>query len=113
ANTWSAISLIRILLRDPLSPLFPYTTLFRSHVEHVPHQGEQPARREQPRRLGRCRLRVEPVPRLGDGDQLGAAGGEPGRGGAARTEEHTSELQSRLDLVCRLLHEKKKQQTTK
>src|SRR5436190_18276217 len=63
------------------STLFPYTTLFRS--------GEVPADRAEP--LPRLR-RVQPR----------------GRGAAARSEEHTSELQSHSDLVCRLLLEKKK-----
>src|SRR5438067_9847657 len=68
--------------RPPRSTLFPYTTLFRS--AHL-HPGCQ---------LHRHRLvRVHPVRR----ERVGA-----------RSEEHTSELQSRFDLVCRLLLEKKK-----
>src|SRR2546422_4453485 len=66
---------------------FPYTTLFRSSA----------------RRHGR----VEPIPELQDRQaRRGAARSQ--RAGAARSEEHTSELQSRLHLVCRLLLEKKK-----
>src|SRR2546422_3618443 len=73
-----------MIRRPPRSTLFPYTTLFRS----VDGRGaeEPPARKS--RRLGRVREGVE------------------------RSEEHTSELQSRLHLVCRLLLEKKKNITT-
>src|SRR2546422_5907770 len=73
-----------MIRRPPRSTLFPYTTLFRS--------GAAQAR---PRRGA-------PAPRAGD------ARGRGGRAVPARSEEHTSELQSRLHLVCRLLLEKKK-----
>src|SRR5690348_17587533 len=77
-----------MIRRPPRSTLFPYTTLFRSHVGAV----------------------------------LGAAGGQPRDCGARRarsrvdlvrqrSEEHTSELQSPVHLVCRLLLEKKKNNT--
>src|SRR5690349_24250059 len=82
-----------MIRRPPRSTLFPYTTLFRS-----------------PDRIYRA------PPRRGEG-----AGHHPalvpiGRGQREliigdRSEEHTSELQSRRDLVCRLLLEKKKKQT--
>src|SRR2546422_4654116 len=76
-----------MIRRPPRSTLFPYTTLFRSRGEprascaarHRPAFGASPA------------LPVHRVPRR------------------ARSEEHTSELQSRLHLVCRLLLEKKKE----
>src|SRR5207249_7466441 len=98
-------------LRPPRPTLFPYTTLFRSprrapggtaalarrpgsrlpvrrgHWPGVVHRRQPPARRADERILQR------PQP-----------GGDPG----PRSEEHTSELQSRFDLVCRLLLEKKK-----
>src|SRR5437870_13189442 len=77
-------------LRRPLrSTLFPYTTLFRSLSDDAAHGGDVPpgARRPRPApRAAACRLGVQ------------------GR----RSEEHTSELQSRGHLVCRLLLEKKK-----
>src|SRR2546422_8577292 len=77
-----------MIRRPPRSTLFPYTTLFRSQVE-----GERPG--------------VVPLPLLGElGDEAGVTDGVPGR--PERSEEHTSELQSRLHLVCRLLLEKKK-----
>src|SRR3712207_8132605 len=86
-----------MIRRPPRSTLFPYTTLFRSGPDaQVSAQEAQDAglrRRRQPRRRpGRGR---------GAGRRLRRA-----RGG--RSEEHTSELQSRQYLVCRLLLEKKK-----
>src|SRR5438874_9410969 len=76
-----------MIRRPPRSTLFPYTTLFRS--------GWRAPRR---RRGGhRCLGRLVPAR---------AARGL--RAGLPRSEEHTSELQSRRDLVCRLLLEKKK-----
>src|SRR3712207_7219630 len=90
-----------MIRRPPRSTLFPYTTLFRS-----------PARREEPDRQPPGGLGVGG----GRGDPRGAAGAradpraEARRGdGYHRSEEHTSELQSRQYLVCRLLLEKKKQ----
>src|SRR3712207_7955825 len=90
-----------MIRRPPRSTLFPYTTLFRSGQDAVVGQ-----RRDddpwQPRGRG---LDVE-----GAG-QLGAdlrEQGEPPRRAVGRSEEHTSELQSRQYLVCRLLLEKKK-----
>src|SRR5438874_8911309 len=77
-----------MIRRPPRSTLFPYTTLFRSTSP---------------------RLRVDSShdPRLGPGI---AADRRPRAAipGPRRSEEHTSELQSRRDLVCRLLLEKKK-----
>src|SRR3712207_7730845 len=99
-----------MIRRPPRSTLFPYTTLFRS-VGHAPAGA---ARRERLRQElvppggrdplpggGLLRLPLRPRP-------LGRRGGVgPVR---ARSEEHTSELQSRQYLVCRLLLEKKKHQ---
>src|SRR2546430_11906161 len=73
-----------MIRRPPRSTLFPYTTLFRSH-DHAER--------------GRA-----------GGDRRGVPEGR--RGGRARSEEHTSELQSQSNLVCRLLLEKKKKQIT-
>src|SRR5690349_23015647 len=70
-----------MIRRPPRSTLFPYTTLFRSV--------RAPRRTRRPPELARVRLLVHVL---------------------ARSEEHTSELQSRRDLVCRLLLEKKKKQ---
>src|SRR2546430_8204484 len=68
-----------MIRRPPRSTLFPYTTLFRSLQGRAHHL--QPARRQ---------------------------GGGAGDGDGGRSEEHTSELQSQSNLVCRLLLEKKK-----
>src|SRR5688572_31791873 len=77
--------------RPPRSTLFPYTTLFRSER---PESGDA-------RRCGLHRQRhVHAAPR---------GAGEGRHGGRPRSEEHTSELQSQSNLVCRLLLEKKKQ----
>src|SRR3989442_1850201 len=77
-----------MIRRPPRSTLFPYTTLFRSRPGRD--------RRRLPRAPGRRR---DPGRRL-LGERLG--------GRQRRSEEHTSELQSRPHLVCRLLLEKKK-----
>src|SRR2546429_7198116 len=69
-----------MIRRPPRSTLFPYTTLFRS------------------RELGARNILHGSVRRYGERLRIGT-----------RSEEHTSELQSRLHLVCRLLLEKKKQ----
>src|SRR2546422_8419142 len=89
-----------MIRRPPRSTLFPYTTLFRSRL------------RAQCARLQILR-RWRDVPAL-----AGPARGQPRhvdraeRPPAHRSEEHTSELQSRLHLVCRLLLEKKKKSKT-
>src|SRR3712207_8995251 len=90
-----------MIRRPPRSTLFPYTTLFRSAA---------PPARVQPVLVPADDARAAdhaPGAGLGGGDQL-----VPGRAAAvqdpARSEEHTSELQSRQYLVCRLLLEKKK-----
>src|SRR5947209_13742493 len=79
-----------MIRRPPRSTLFPYTTLFRSSLStHAPEVFEQGYR-------------------TGSSDR--AVAGEVSRS-EARSEEHTSELQSRQYLVCRLLLEKKKKKT--
>src|SRR2546428_3294877 len=93
-----------MIRRPPRSTLFPYTTLFRSGVEDaLLHQVELDIQ-DLLELLGAERLEaddlVEPVHELGGELAL--------RRFDARSEEHTSELQSRSDLVCRLLLEKKK-----
>src|SRR5690348_18110699 len=85
--------------RPPRSPLFPYTTLFRSE------RGDRPladlgAGGEHARAA-----RGREVERRDRGQVHLAAAGEPGA--VVRSEEHTSELQSPVQLVCRLLLEKK------
>src|SRR2546422_6793585 len=133
-----------MIRRPPRSTLFPYTTLFRSHV-HGLAEGARPSARAGARRrvatdararedLARSRTLLRPG-RLRGGDQeipadqhagdlAALRAGDPARarraggrdrgtlatprydapaGGGVRSEEHTSELQSRLHLVCRLL----------
>ena len=86
-----------MIRRPPRSTLFPYTTLFRSLCPGQHVYGSVRLRRLQRHGLLRPALRV-------DGTSAGAEGALQGD----RSEEHTSELQSRFDLVCRLLLEKKK-----
>src|SRR2546427_9336307 len=96
-----------MIRRPPRSTLFPYTTLFRSRLEVGP-QAALIGIRDQP---------VE-IPLTADVDQREQPGRHHGEnrhrlggavhGGAPRSEEHTSELQSQSNLVCRLLLEKKK-----
>src|SRR3712207_7391956 len=100
-----------MIRRPPRSTLFPYTTLFRSRLRHVPAvPGMAATRRLHHRwggdglRHGTARLRRDEAPGARPPAALSAAG----RRGAGRSEEHTSELQSRQYLVCRLLLEKKK-----
>src|SRR5437773_6288668 len=77
-----------MLPRPPRSTLFPYTTLFRSELAKV---------------IRAC----DEIPRDVYSEAI-AASAEPGFTADSRSEEHTSELQSHHDLVCRLLLEKKK-----
>src|SRR2546430_13687570 len=98
-----------MIRRPPRSTLFPYTTLFRSHVDHL--------HAEELAQIGLEHFDVlalladhDAGPRAMDGDP-----GVLGRPldhhladrGMGRSEEHTSELQSQSNLVCRLLLEKK------
>src|SRR2546425_4028126 len=88
-----------MIRRPPRSTLFPYTTLFRSRG------GALPLARHLP--LGAPLRAARHGQRRGRGDHGGPAHAPPGDR-AARSEEHTSELQSLAYLVCRLLLEKKK-----
>src|SRR5687768_18363166 len=100
-----------MLRRPPRSTLFPYTTLFRSC--HSARGSEIPSRaapRSCPARVAApCPTRPLRVRDLPYRDTEAQADRAPLHvSGGARSEEHTSELQSRLHLVCRLLLEKKK-----
>src|SRR3712207_8728387 len=96
-----------MIRRPPRSTLFPYTTLFRSGQAAV---ADDPVVRD----VAEEQVVAVPDRPLGEGeagrDQLdgGVLGDEAAKGGIVRSEEHTSELQSRQYLVCRLLLEKKK-----
>src|SRR5260221_1835157 len=83
-----------MIRRPPRSTLFPYTTLFRSVIERICEFFRiRPVAVSEARVIGRDKV---------------IAIGKPGE---ERSEEHTSELQSHSDLVCRLLLEKKKRNT--
>src|SRR2546427_2505318 len=98
-----------MIRRPPRSTLFPYTTLFRSGGSHRADSGEVFS-------LGlRCVLGKSVAPETASGSPQRASTprGRPApfsaaAGARARSEEHTSELQSQSNLVCRLLLEKKK-----
>src|SRR3712207_8749543 len=98
-----------MIRRPPRSTLFPYTTLFRSKRRLGQQREEERAERvvvePTAQRLAVADLR----PRATDRIPEGATGTERLNG---RSEEHTSELQSRQYLVCRLLLEKKKNMLT-
>src|SRR5205085_9438852 len=109
----SLLFFFSLIRRPPTSTLFPYTTLFRS--DRVPRCGA-PRRGEGHRRgLGHSSRDRRPEDRRVD--DRGASCVElhrrrdPPRTAAHRSEEHTSELQSQSNLVCRLLLEKKKKKT--
>src|SRR5690349_22081504 len=85
-----------MIRRPPRSTLFPYTTLFRSRT-HAPVDAS---------------TRRAAGPGLADKMPSGAPSPAPSDRRQARSEEHTSELQSRRDLVCRLLLEKKNKTKT-
>src|SRR2546430_9066792 len=77
-----------MIRRPPRSTLFPYTTLFRSlYVRQSPRPGTFPQSKENTSPVPTCLLSTEEM---------------------FRSEEHTSELQSQSNIVCRLLLEKKK-----
>src|SRR3712207_7995030 len=87
-----------MIRRPPRSTLFPYTTLFRSSSHGVGRSGADPEGglgSDEGERLVEAEAGAE------------RAGRSPGAASPPRSEEHTSELQSRQYLVCRLLLEKK------
>src|SRR5206468_11796633 len=89
-NFFSLFFFFLMIRRPPRSTLFPYTTLFRSDV-YGPNVPLMMGINRTPMAFGE---RIQPL------EQFGVK--------LMRSEEHTSELQSRSDLVCRLLLEKKK-----
>src|SRR3712207_7331949 len=102
-----------MIRRPPRSTLFPYTTLFRSQQPPgVPQQRRHRGGGGTGRGRRRLREPLLPLPAASRGP--GREGGQQGlRRGRSRlrSEEHTSELQSRQYLVCRLLLEKKKRKS--
>src|SRR5438874_9915015 len=95
-----------MIRRPPRSTLFPYTTLFRS--AQYPIGGND---------TGYDYLRVDALTRrvfVAHANRVEVLNVDTGEKlGEIRSEEHTSELQSRRDLVCRLLLEKKKKKTAR
>src|SRR5437588_2814466 len=89
-----------MIRRPPRSTLFPYTTLFRSRVKAMK---EKRMRAAKAKGYGLWLAKVVAARKFRR---------EP-KTGEGRSEEHTSELQSHSDLVCRLLLEKKKKKTQK
>src|SRR5260370_26894899 len=94
-----------MIRRPPRSTLFPYTTLFRSPVAGDRVQPDARADND----LDYAARPIAPDARESH-RPAARAGCEHRRADDARSEEHTSELQSHLNLVCRLLLEKKKKQ---
>src|SRR2546421_4575185 len=95
-----------MIRRPPRSTLFPYTTLFRSVLRSA-SSSSTPARRSA-HSIDAGRQDPPDFPLLGRFHRR-----SPCRPVNRRSEEHTSELQSRSDLVCRLLLEKKKKKNNK
>src|SRR5690349_22911157 len=92
-----------MIRRPPRSTLFPYTTLFRSGLHLYMRDRWSSGLAHRPPPCSRASIRGS-----GPGPSLGCLHGYK----EARSEEHTSELQSRRDLVCRLLLEKKKKKSS-
>src|SRR5688500_19544910 len=87
-------------MRQPTTTLFPYTTLFRSGTADARRCSRAPARWSVRDESGRSSASSP--------QRHAKRDGETGRARTRRSEEHTSELQSPCNLVCRLLLEKKK-----
>src|SRR5260370_9349314 len=96
-----------MIRRPPRSTLFPYTTLFRSAAHRAPHRFPPCTRRDA---RDDAALRSPGPATFVRGHSRSCATGT--RDERRRSEEHTSELQSHLNLVCRLLLEKKNTSTT-
>src|SRR3712207_7378826 len=102
-----------MIRRPPRSTLFPYTTLFRSGrlgLPAAPARGRRAVGQRGRRDRDRSRGRRGAVLGGGEPDRRRPPVGAGADPGVHRSEEHTSELQSRQYLVCRLLLEKKKKQ---
>src|SRR2546426_3779959 len=98
-----------MIRRPPRSTLFPYTTLFRSHHHRIGERGfAQTEGPESPLDRAHGDGEGDLVPKRPERDKVSFAVAV----GAVRSEEHTSELQSPCNLVCRLLLEKKKYSRT-
>src|SRR5260370_28023159 len=87
-----------MIRRPPRSTLFPYTTLFRSPIPRMIGRSQVPGRNHHPKDPARSCSRTMHLDAKSVRNRIWRD----------RSEEHTSELQSHLNLVCRLLLEKKK-----
>src|SRR3712207_7986464 len=96
-----------MIRRPPRSTLFPYTTLFRSHCVHLEH-GQRRLGLEVDRHAGALATGRSGADRAMQALVCAGAVDRDLVAAVPRSEEHTSELQSRQYLVCRLLLEKKK-----
>src|SRR2546421_6300023 len=92
-----------MIRRPPRSTLFPYTTLFRSNILECASAGN----RNHPDDYSATQVLRSLLMKSFNSSAVGSAA-RPPSARHFRSEEHTSELQSRSDLVCRLLLEKKK-----
>src|SRR5690606_42006976 len=106
----TSLMLFILIAPRPPSTHVPYTTLFRSRAVRPAAAGDPDRRGPDARPPELAGGRPGAAPGRSDGTAGRARGRRPQRGGGvpARSEEHTSELQSRENLVCRLLLEKKK-----
>src|SRR2546430_5351864 len=96
-----------MIRRPPRSTLFPYTTLFRSDDnEHVTRCIETNARERKRLSEDLAKMGFRPVP--SEANFIFIVVGSEAQALSDRSEEHTSELQSQSNLVCRLLLEKKR-----
>src|SRR5256885_6452332 len=95
-----------MIRRPPRSTLFPYTTLFRSEAAHG-SRFDCNGTRTIPRQVRKCS-----EGQFNSGFEGGCLNSSQEANCSKRSEEHTSELQSPCNLVCRLLLEKKKNKTT-
>src|SRR5438034_8489300 len=102
---YTSVFSMLMIPRPPRSTLFPYTTLFRSLAESLGHQRDGCSGGDRP--AGRSRGSA-----IDDANGFGPTGRAHTLCVRDRSEEHTSELQSHSDLVCRLLLEKKKKKKT-
>src|SRR2546426_3244530 len=93
-----------MIRRPPRSTLFPYTTLFRSHQRDDRRRGPDPPDERQGDQEAEERQARDRLEHVGQAEH----GPAPRWPAGQRSEEHTSELQSPCNLVCRLLLEKKK-----
>src|SRR2546427_8712534 len=97
-----------MIRRPPRSTLFPYTTLFRSQGANLHKVNLRGADLSMANLQDACLVQAD----LRDANLLGTELRGANLMGAKRSEEHTSELQSQSNLVCRLLLEKKKKEYT-